>query len=126
MPYETERREILKLIQEKKITAEEGARLIAALTGPKVADSPAEAPGPVVAGNGRTFHLAVNEPGGQTVNVRVPVSAVTPILRFAARWVPREHRDMLEGVQEAMRHDIQGDVLNIAEPGGQSVRIWIE
>jgi hypothetical protein len=80
----------------------------------------------IAAATGRWFRLLVEEPGGQRVNITVPLQAVPVALRFAARWVPDEYRDALDGVAEIIRSDFRGEILSVNEPGGERVRIWIE
>jgi hypothetical protein len=70
--------------------------------------------------------LLVEEPGGHCVNVTMPVKTVPMVLRFAARWVPADYRDALDGVADAIATDFRGELLNVEEPGGHRVRLWIE
>src|SRR6516164_3280147 len=90
---EAERLEILKMVQSKQISPEDGARLIKAL----VEDKPVSAPGRLVAptAGGRWFKVVAEEPGGERVNVSVPLGAVPMIMRFVERFVPAEQRDAL-------------------------------
>jgi len=126
MALENERLEILKMIEAKQVTPEEGARLLAALgEGRRTAEPPRAWPGAPRA-NGRWFKLQVEEPGRQSVNLTLPLTAVPMILRVAQRWVPEEHRDTLSAVSETLETDFRGELLRVDEPGGQSVRIWIE
>jgi len=126
MASENERLEVLKLVEAKQVTPEEATRLLAALsTERRLPESPPVEPRPWTA-NGRWFKLKVEEPGGQNVNLTLPLMALPAILRAVQRWVPEEHRDTLEAVTEALDSDFRGELLHMHEPGGQSIRIWIE
>ena len=126
MPSEAERIEILKMVEAQQITPEDATRLLGALGETHRTTAVAN---PIVvgtAGAGRWFKLQVQEPGGQNVNVTLPLVAIPAIMRFAARWVPEEHRDALQVVTEAIQSDFRGEILRVEEPGGQRVCIWIE
>jgi hypothetical protein len=124
MPLENERLEILKMVQSKQISPEDGARLLKAITSGS-AQPPARPTPPAAPGN-RWFKLAVEEPGRERVNLTVPLQTVPTILRFVSRWVPDEHRDALQAVSDAIETGYRGDILQVERPGGERVRLWIE
>jgi hypothetical protein len=128
MPLEAERIEVLKMIQSKQINAEDGARLLKALVGDR--NSPVARPNPPPAappgGAGRWFKVAIEEPSGERVNLSLPLQTVPSILRFAARWVPEEHREALQAASEAIGTGFRGDLVRVEQPSGERVRIWIE
>lgn len=137
MAFEAEQREILKMVQAGQITPEDGARLLSALTeGAERASSgraggapmpePPLPPSVPIAGGGRWFKLQVEEPSGQRVNITLPARAVPLVLRFAARWVPSEYRDVLDEMAETVATDFRGELLNVEEPSGERVKLWIE
>src|SRR5437762_2963521 len=115
MPFETERLEILKLVQSKQITPEDGARLLKAVTDGQaipVRNLPANPASP-----GRFFRLAVEQPGRERVNLTIPLQVVPTILGFVTRWVPEEHRPALQAVSEAINSGFRGDILQVDQPG---------
>lgn len=126
MALENERIEILKLVESKQVTPEEGARLLAALTAEhRVVEPPRWRPeGPAT--GGRLLRLQVQEPGRQSVNLTFPLSAIPAILRVTRRWVPEEHHDVLDAIGFAANSDFRGELLRVDEPGRQNVHIWIE
>ncbi len=126
MALENERLEILKMIEAKRLTPEDGARLLAALGEEKRPAEPARASVVSSTTNGRWFRLQVQEPGRQSVNLTFPLGVVPPVLRAIQRWVPEEHRDVLGAVVDAIKSDFRGEILQVEEPGGPTVRIWIE
>lgn len=127
MSRENEHLEILKMVEAKRITAEEAARLLGALAEERLPVRPPR-PEPAVwpGGNQRWFRLQVQEPGRQSVNVTLPLVALPAILHLARRWVPDEHQSVLEAVIQAVNTDFQGELVRVEEPGGPSVRVWIE
>jgi len=123
MPLENERMEILKMVQSKQISPEDGARLLKAVTDCAVR-MPAR-PSLPVDGN-RWFKLVVEEPGRERVNLTVPIQTVPAILRLVSRLVPDEHRDALAALSSAISNGYRGDILQVDRPGGEHVRLWIE
>jgi hypothetical protein len=124
MALDAERLEILRLVETRQISPEEGARLLTALDRDA---APPRPPAPATpAGAGRWFKLLVEEPGGQRVNLTFPLTAVPTVLRVAARLVSPEQRDVLESAATTVASGFRGDLVNVEEPGGQRVRLWIE
>ncbi len=126
MAFETERLEILKMVQSKQISPEDGARLIKALVDERPGQgTPPSRPNPPQT-NGRWFRVMVDEPGGERVNVSLPLGAMPMVLRFVERFVPSESRDELRSAQDLIASGFRGDLVRVEKPGGQNVRIWIE
>ena len=124
MVLDAERLEILRMVEARQITPEEAAQLLAALEAERAQPGPAR-PGATPA-NGRWFKVLVEERSGQRVNVSVPLTAVPLALRVVGRWVPDQHRDALQAASDALATDFRGNLVDVEEPAGQHVRIWIE
>jgi hypothetical protein len=126
--YESERLEILKMVQSKQISPEDGARLIKALVDDRPGGSAAPPPRPASpsGANGRWFKVIVEEPGGERVNISVPLGAMPMVLRFVERFVPADNRVSLQAAQDAIASGFRGDLVRVEKPGGQNVRVWIE
>jgi hypothetical protein len=121
-----EQLEVLKLVQLGQVTPEDGVRLLAALDQSS-AGARGDRPGPTgPATDRRWLKLVAEQPGGQNVNLTLPLNAVPLLLNVAARWVPAEHKDLLRGVADAVAANARGELLNVREPGGHHVRIWVE
>jgi hypothetical protein len=125
---EAERIEVLRLIQSKQVSAEDGARLLKALVGDRGNPVARPTPPPPVPQNGavRWFKIAIEEPSGERVNLSLPLQTVPSILRYVARWVPEEHRGALQAASEAIGTGFRGDLVRVEQPSGERVRIWIE
>lgn len=128
-----ERLRILKMIQEGKITAEEGAQLIEALAerkppappaglGPSAGRQPAGRPA-------RWFLVRVTDTntGKTRVNVRLPVSLINAGMKMGARFSPE-----VEGLDMAMLMQViesgeTGKIVDVLdEEDGEHVEVFIE
>ncbi len=126
-----ERLKILTMIQEGKITAEEGAQLLEALENkpPRGAPLAAETPPARPAGGARWFRVRVTDVGsGKTrVNVRLPVTLVSAGLKMGARFSPE-----IEGLDtnELMAFVNSGEVGKVVDvyddEDGEHVEVFIE
>jgi hypothetical protein len=119
-----ERMRILRMVEEGKITAEQGAALIAAMGG----GEPAGAPGAQAGVQGRTLRILVTDrdSGRERVNVRIPAKLLDMALRFGARFVPEDGPD-LEEIADALHAGALGKVMEMTdEHSGQRMEIFIE
>lgn len=118
-----ERLKILKMIEEGKISAEDGARLLAALSkGDRQRTVPQ-------AGEAKWLRIRVtdSDTGKVTVNVNIPIGLVNVGLRMGARFVPDMEGFELEELSEALRQGLKGKVMDIIdEDEGQRVEIFVE
>lgn len=118
-----ERLKILKMIEEGKITAEEGARLIAAL-GKQQATGRPSGSGP------RWLRVRVQDlrTGKESVRVNLPINLVNVGMRMGARFIPdAEQETMMEDLAEALDSGMMGKIVDIVdEEEGQRVEIFLE
>jgi len=123
MATSEERMKILKMIEERKISAEEGARLLAALAKAerrRAVGSP---------GEGRWLRVRVTdvESGKTAVNVNLPVSLVNVGLRMGARFVPEMEGVSMSELEESIRQGVTGKIIDIVdEEEGQRVEVYVE
>ena len=120
-----ERMRILKMIEEGKITPEEGARLLSAL-GDKKKASPAQSPGMTSA---RWFRVRVtdSETGRSKVNVNIPMGLVNVGVKMGARFIPEDADVDIEELLEQIRSGAHGKILEVSnEEDGERVEIFIE
>jgi hypothetical protein len=116
-----ERERVLKLLEEKRITAEEAARLLDAM---KRADSGGQA--------NRFIKVRVFESGVDKakVNVTMPIALV----RWGMRMIPdsakakiEEHEIDLKVVSEALERGLTGKIVDVTdEKKGEHVEVWLE
>jgi hypothetical protein len=118
-----ERLRILKLIEEGKITAEEGARLLAALNkGSRRQASASET-------DSRWLRVRVTDlrSGKPALNVNLPLSLVNVGLRVGARFVPDVEGIDLASVASALQQGVTGKIMDVVdEDEGQRVEIYVE
>lgn len=120
-----ERLQILKMIEEKKITAEEGARLLAALRASRKrqpgADRSAYEP--------RWFRVYVTDlrSGRSKISVNIPMSLVAVALKMGARFAPGMEGFDFDQVMEAVRSGQRGKVIDVTdEEQGKRLEIYVE
>jgi hypothetical protein len=122
-----ERMQILRMVEERKITAGEAAKLLAAL------DSQAARPvEPQAPGRARWLRVRVTDgaTGRAKVNVNVPVSAVLALgklgNRFGGSFLEKEGID-IEGIIEAIRSGAEGKIVDVSDEDSRDhVEVVIE
>ncbi len=121
-----ERLQILKMIEEGKISATEGAELLRALGREK---GPATVEPLKGASNPRWFRVRVTDlnSGRNKVNVNIPFGLVNVGLKMGARFAPEMEGVNFDELMEAVRSGQQGKVLDVTdEEGGERVEIFVE
>jgi hypothetical protein len=119
-----ERMKILKMIEEGKITADEGTRLLAAL-GKQKRKRP-------VSPEGEPSWLRVRvtdvNTGKEAVRVNLPFSLVNVGLKMGARFVPDIEQELaMEELAEALKGGLTGKIVDVVdEEDGKRVEIFIE
>ena len=119
-----ERMQILKMIEEGKISAEEGAKLLAALSAStKLGVQKRESGGP------KQFRVRVTDlaSGRNKVNINIPMSLVNVGLKMGARFAPDIEGVNFEEVMEAVRSGSQGKIIDVVDDeDGERVEIYVE
>jgi hypothetical protein len=121
-----ERLQILKMIEDGKISAAEGAELLRALSREKTPASVEPLKG---ASNPRWFRVRVTDlnSGRNKVNVNIPFGLVNVGLKMGARFAPEMEGVNFDELMEAVRNGQQGKVLDVTdEEGGERVEIFVE
>ena len=121
-----ERMQILKMVSEKKITAEEGAKLLSALEPDKKAAAAVVVGGP---SSPRWFRVRVTdlETGKPKVNVNLPMSLVNVGMKMGARFAPEIEGIDLSGVFEQIQEGAQGKLIDVEDmEDGERVEIYVE
>ncbi|MBN2148477.1 MAG: hypothetical protein JW726_13905 [Anaerolineales bacterium] len=136
-----ERMAILKMIEESKISAEQGAQLLAALgTAEKKAEAvpptpptpptPAPAPGvkpPQI--SGRWFRVLVTDTstGKHKVSVRLPMRLVNWGLKVGSRYTDELEGIDMEELSSALEEGGDGQLIDVIdEEDGEHVQVFIE
>ncbi len=122
-----ERMQILKMIEEGKITATEGAELLRALD--QDSQSPKNKP-LKGASSPRWFRVRVTDmnSGKNKVNVNIPMGLVNVGIKMGARFAPEEMDGAeIEQIMEAIKSGQQGKVMDVTDDeSGERVEIFVE
>jgi hypothetical protein len=124
-----ERLQILKMIQEGKITAEEGAKLLQALGAGNKSDRRTPTPPPMGASDPRWFRVRVTDTrsGKNKVNVNIPMGLVNVGVRMGARFAPNIDSVKYDEIMTAIKSGQSGKVLDVTdEEAGERVEIFVE
>lgn len=121
-----ERMQILKMVAEGTITAEEGAKLLAALEpeGAPQRHSLAGEPS-----QPRWFRVRVTdlETGRNKVNVNLPMSLVEVGSRMGARFSPELEGLDFHDIIDQVKSGAQGKIVEVEDmDGGERVEIYVE
>jgi len=115
------------MIEEGKISADEGARLLKALekSRRKQGRRPSAAAGE---NSGRWMRLRVSDTGsGRTkVNMTLPLGLVSMGLQVGARFVPEVNSLDVQQVRDALRSGVPGKILEVMDDDGELVEIFVE
>ncbi len=121
-----ERMQILKMIEEGKISAEDGAKLLAALAAGSKADATRrEAAG----GSAKQFRVRVTDltSGRNKVNINIPMSLVNVGLKMGARFAPDIEGINFDEIVAAIKSGSQGKIVDVVdEEDGERVEIYVE
>jgi hypothetical protein len=118
-----ERMQILKMIEEGKISPEEGAKLLGAL-GSKESSQRTQ-----VASSARWFRVRVTdlETGRNKVNVNIPMGLVNVGVRMGAKFIPEDADIDIQELFDQIRSGAQGKIVEVEnEEDGERVEIFIE
>ncbi len=131
-----ERKRVLEMLAERKITAEDAEKLLDKLegTGAKTSTpATSESPGPETP---RHLRIQIDRPGREQVNMRVPLSLMRAGVGLMAVLPPRVQERLAEkGINLAGLRDMKGQELidalqelhlDVDGPEGKKVRIFCE
>jgi hypothetical protein len=119
-----ERLRILQMIQEGKITAEEGANLLQALGGAgkgKPPASPTRDP--------RLLRVRITDlnTGKTKVNVNIPMGLVNVGVKLGARFAPTHANIDYDEIMDAIKSGASGKLADVEDlESGEHVEIWVE
>jgi len=124
--------QVLRLVSEGRLTAEEAAPILAALDAQQVppapemsgtaADEPPRGPGDPHGPAPTSLRIEIRDGGRQVVNLRLPIA----IGRFALDRVPGLSGEQVDRVREALREGMRGPVLVVDDNDHGGVRIVLE
>jgi hypothetical protein len=120
-----ERMKILKMIEEGKLSAEEGTKLLAALSVKR----PSVPRPPGMPGSARMLRIRVTDmrTGRSKASVQIPLALVDAGMKIGAHFAPEVEGVDMSNVMEAMRSGVTGKIIDVTnDEGGEHVEIYIE
>jgi hypothetical protein len=126
MASSEERMKILKMIEEGKLSAEEGTKLLAALSEKRVPTPPR---GPGLPGGPRWLRIRVTDvrSGRSKASVQIPLALVDAGLKIGAHFAPEVEGVNMSNVMEAVRSGMTGKIIDVTdEEDGEHVEIYVE
>jgi DUF4097 and DUF4098 domain-containing protein YvlB len=129
MTTSEERMRILQLIQEGKVTAEEGARLLEALGSGSQRQEPGPSHQRQSIRDSRVLRVRITDLDSEKtkVNVNVPMSLVNVGVKLGARFMPN-HADVdFDEIMDAIREGASGQLVNVEDAdSGERIEVWVE
>jgi len=126
MASSEERMKILKMIEEGKLSAEEGTKLLATLTESR-GPTPPRAPG--MPGAPRWLRIRVTDvrSGRSKASVQIPLALVDAGMKIGAHFAPEVEGVDMGNVMEALRSGMTGKIIDVTdEEDGEHVEIYVE
>jgi hypothetical protein len=117
---------ILKMIEDGKLSAEEGTKLLAALNSPRVPTAP-RAPG--MPGGARWLRIRVTDirTGRSKASVQIPLALVDAGMKIGAHYAPEVEGVDMSNVMEALRSGVTGKIIDVTDDeDGEHVEIYVE
>jgi hypothetical protein len=126
MASSEERMKILKMIEEGKLSAEEGTKLLAALSDKRVSTPPRP---PGLSGGPRWLRIRVTDirSGRSKASVQIPLALVDAGMKIGAHFAPEVQGVDMSNVMEAVRSGMIGKIIDVTdEEDGEHVEIYVE
>ena len=122
-----ERMRILKMIDEGKISAEEGARLVSALSEGRRGSNPPTPPR--MPGAARWLRVRVTDvaTGRSKATVQIPIALLDAGMKIGAHFAPEVEGVDMSTIMEALRSGMTGRIVDVIdEQDGEHVEIFVE
>ena len=125
MASSEERMKILKMIEDGKLSAEEGTKLLAALSEKRM--SMPRPPG--MPGGPRWLRIRVTDvrTGRSKASVQIPLALVDAGMKIGAHFAPEVEGVDMSNVMDAVRTGMTGKIIDVTdEEDGEHVEIYVE
>lgn len=125
-----ERMKILKMVEDGKVSAEDGAKLLAALDDSRKAPPrPKGVPAPGNTAGNRWLRIRVTDTksGRSKVNVNIPMGLVNVGLKMGAKFAPDMDGIDVQQITDAINSGMTGKIIDVMdEEDGEQVEIYVE
>ena len=126
-----ERMKILKMIEEGKISADEGSKLLTALNDSrKGIPMPPRPQGQAMGGgSARWLRIRVTDirTGRSKASVQIPLALVDAGMKIGAHFAPEVEGVDMTNVMEALRMGVTGKIIDVTDDeDGEHVEIFVE
>jgi hypothetical protein len=128
MTLQEERLQILKMVEEGKISAAEAAQLLSALeTGVQKENQQTSTEGFGRGAKWLRIRVSDGRSGRQKVSVNLPMGLVSVAMKVGARFAPEMQGISIEEISEMIRSGAQGRIVDVEDvEGGERVEIFVE
>jgi hypothetical protein len=129
MANSEERMKILKMIEEGKISADDGSKLLAALSDSRRGGPPTPPRPPGMGGSARWLRIRVTDTrtGRSKASVQIPLALVDAGMKIGAHFAPEVEGVDMRNVMEAVRTGVTGKIIDVTdEEDGEHVEIYVE
>jgi hypothetical protein len=123
-----ERMKILKMIEEGKLSAEEGAKLLSALSAGQ-GKAASGAPGELGVGTARWLRVRVTDvaTGRSKATVQIPISLIDAGMKIGAHFAPEIDGVEMDELIAALRSGMTGKIIDVVDDeDGEHVEIFVE
>jgi len=121
-----ERMKILKMIEEGKISAEDGAKLLAALSEGR-RSAMASSSHTAAAGHWLRIRVTDIATGRSKAAVQIPLGLIDAGLKIGAHFAPEVEGVDMSSVMDALRSGVTGKIIDVTDDeDGEHVEIYVE
>ncbi|MDP3185499.1 MAG: hypothetical protein Q8M58_09540 [Anaerolineales bacterium] len=123
-----ERMKILKMIEEGKLSAEEGTKLLSALSAGQ-GKAASGAPGGMGVGAARWLRVRVTDvnSGRSKATVQIPISLIDAGMKIGAHFAPEVAGVDMTEIMTALRSGMTGKIIDVVDDeDGEHVEIFAE
>lgn len=128
MANSEERMRILKMIEEGKISADEGSKLLAALSDSRGSiPTPPRPPGMGASARWLRIRVTDTRTGRSKASVQIPLALVDAGMKIGAHFAPEVEGVDMSNVMEALRMGVTGKIIDVTDDeDGEHVEIYVE
>src|SRR5262245_30594000 len=122
-----ERMKILKMIEDGKLSAEDGAKLLAALSEGRRGPGMPTPPRPPGAGRWLRIRVTDIASGRSKASVQIPLGLIDAGMKIGAHFAPEVEGVDMSYVMDALRSGMTGKIIDVTDDeDGEHVEIYVE